>query len=120
MRYRLSLFFLISLLSAVVFYGCADVKTPSAHYALTHPLSTKTMVVPGTSRAEVIEKWGDPAETIDMGFDDAGLKKEAWVYNAWFPKAPLDYRHFSRKKKIYFTGGYVTGYEDVEDKDEAH
>jgi len=99
----------------LIFVGCADVKTPTAHYALTHPLSTKTMVVSGTSKEEVIEKWGDPSDVIDMGFDDTGLKKEAWIYDAWFQNAPLDYRHFSRRKKIYFIGDYATGYEDIED-----
>ncbi len=94
--------------------GCADIKTPSAHYALTHPLATKSMVIPGTSKDEVLEKWGEPDEIIEIGFDDRGLKKEAWIYEAWFRSVPLDYRHFSRKKKIYFIGGFVTGYEDIE------
>lgn|SRR3989338_472919 len=95
--------------------GCADIKTPTAHYALTHPLSTRTMVSQGTSTDEVREKWGEPSEIIEMGYDDMGLKKEAWIYEAWFSQVPLDYRHFSRKKCIYFTGGYVTGFEDIED-----
>jgi len=95
--------------------GCADVKTPSAHYALTHPLSTKTMVVPGTSKEEVIEKWGEPNEIVDVGVDDMGLKKEAWIYEAWFPGVPLDHKHFSRRKKIYFVGDHVIYYEDIED-----
>lgn len=99
-------------------YGCADVKTPSAHYVLTHPLGTKSMVVPGTIKAEVIERWGDPDDIIDAGYDDMGIKKEEWVYEAWFPGTPLDYRHFSRRKKIYFTGDYVTSYEDIEDENE--
>ncbi|MFH1854196.1 MAG: hypothetical protein ABH815_02675 [Candidatus Omnitrophota bacterium] len=94
--------------------GCSDVRTPTARYALTHPLNTKTMVTPGTTKDEVIEKWGDPSEAIDMGYDDMGIKKEAWIYEAWFHNAPLDYRHFSRRKKIHFTGNYVTGYEDME------
>jgi len=75
------------------------------------------MVVRGTSKAEVIEKWGDPARVIDIGYDDMDIKKEAWIYEPWFPGAPLDFRHFSRKKKIYFTGDYVTGFEDIEDED---
>lgn len=95
--------------------GCADVKTPTAHYALTHPLSTKTMVSRGAGRDEVIEKWGEPSEIIEIGYDDMGLKKEKWIYEAWFSGVPFDYRHFSRKKCIYFTGGYVTGFEDIED-----
>lgn len=98
-----------------VLSGCADVKTPSAHYALTHPLSTKTMVTPGTSKDEVIEKWGRPSEIINMGYDETGLNREAWIYEAWFHHAPLDYRHFSRKKRIYFIGDYVTGFEDIDD-----
>lgn len=98
--------------------GCADVKTPTAQYALTHPLSTKTMVVSGTSKEEVIEKWGEPNDVIEIGFDDTGLKKEAWIYEAWFPNMPLDHRHFSRRKKIYFIGDYATGYEDIEDINE--
>ncbi|MDP8230628.1 MAG: hypothetical protein P9L93_05950 [Candidatus Gorgyraea atricola] len=102
----------------LIFAGCADVKTPTAQYALTHPLSTKTMVVSGTSKEEVIEKWGEPNDVIDMGFDDTGLKKEAWIYEAWFPNMPLDHRHFSRRKKIYFIGDHVTGYEDIEDVNE--
>jgi hypothetical protein len=105
----------IGLTIFVFICGCADVKTPTAHYALTHPLSTKTMVTSGTSKGEVLEKWGDPSEVIDIGYDDMGIRKEAWIYYAWFPRAPLDYRHFSKKKKIYFTGNYVTGYEDIED-----
>lgn len=110
---------IILTITGIIFLaGCADVKTPTAHYALTHPLGTKTMVSNGTSKDEVIEKWGEPSEEIDMGFDEMGLKKEAWIYEAWFPKAPLDYRHFSRKKRIYFIGDYVTGYEDMEDERE--
>ncbi|MFA5388460.1 MAG: hypothetical protein WC312_01745 [Candidatus Omnitrophota bacterium] len=100
--------------------GCADVKVPGAHYAITHPLSTKTMVSMGSTKDEVIEKWGEPGEVRDIGYDDMGLKKQAWLYNAWFRNAPLDYRHFSRKKCIYFTGDYVTGFEDMEDKNEEY
>ena len=109
------------LLCAVVvaaLIGCADVKTPTAQYALTHPLSTKTMVSLGTSKDEVIEKWGQPSEIINMGYDDTGLEKEAWTYEAWLPNTPLDYRHFSRRKRIHFTGDHVTGFEDIEDIDE--
>ncbi|MFC1667474.1 hypothetical protein ACFL0P_06415 [Candidatus Omnitrophota bacterium] len=116
MRGRISQLFIMNLLLIAVFSGCADVKTPTAHYALTHPLSTKTMVIRGTSKDEVIEKWGHPAKIVEMGFDDIGLKEETWVYDAWFPKVPLDYRHFSRKKEIYFAGDYVTGYQDMEDE----
>ena len=93
--------------------GCADVIKPTAHYAMTHPLDTGSMVSMGTSRDEVKEKWGEPDLIEKLGYDDMGLEKESWTYNAWFPKAPLDYRHFSRDKKIYFTGGYVTGFEDI-------
>jgi hypothetical protein len=73
------------------------------------------MVTSGTSKGEVLEKWGDPSEVIYTGYDEMGIEKEAWIYEAWFPGTPLDFRHFSRKKKIYFTGNYVTGYEDIED-----
>ncbi len=109
--------FLIVIAGIAIFTieGCADIKTPTTGYALTHPLSTKTMVSPGTSKSEVRETWGEPSEVIDMGVDEAGLKKESWIYNAWFEKTPLDYRHFSRKKKINFAGESVTGYEDIED-----
>lgn len=104
----------IFILVIFIISGCADIKTPSAHYALTHPLGTKTMVTLGTDKEEVLEKWGEPDEIREEGYDDAGLKKEAWVYEAWFAQAPLDYRHFSRKKCIYFTDDYVTGFEDIE------
>lgn len=109
---------LFAVYCTLILAGCADVGTPTVQYALTHPLSTKTMVTPGTSKGEVIEKWGEPSEIIEMGYDDRGLKKEAWIYEPWFPHAPLDYRHFSRKKRIYFIGDYVTGYEDIEDTNE--
>ena len=104
----------IIFLNVVLLTGCADIKIPTANYVITHPLSTKTMVTQGTSKAEVLEKWGEPSNRIEVGYDDLGLKKEAWIYNAWFPYAPLDYRHFSRKKCIYFTGNYVTGFKDIE------
>jgi len=91
-------------------------RIPTARYAITHLLSTKTMVSQGTSKDEVIEKWGEPSLVKNLGYDDMGLKKEAWIYNAWFPRAPLDYRHFSRRKCIYFTGSYVTGFEDIEEE----
>jgi hypothetical protein len=73
------------------------------------------MVVMGTSKDEIIEKWGEPSQIKNLGYDDIGLKKEAWIYNAWFHNAPLDFRHFSRKKCIYFTGDYVTGFKDIEE-----
>ena len=103
------------LILILVLSGCADVKTPTAGYALTHPLSTKTMVVSGTSKGEVLEKWGEPSEIIEAGYDDMGIEKEEWIYDAWFPNTPLDHRQFSRSKKIFFTGDYATGYEDIED-----
>ncbi len=109
--------YLVFILAGLCFlYGCADVKTPTARYALTHPLSTKTMAVAGSSKGEILEKWGTPSRIIDMGGDETGVKKEAWVYDAWFRGAPLDFRHFSRRKKIYFKGGYVVSYEDIEDE----
>ena len=110
----------LALLTVIVVYlvSCADVEIPTVHYALTHPLTTKTMVTRGTSKDEVIEKWGQPSEIIEMGYDDMGLKKEAWIYKPWFPHTPLDYRHFSRKKRIYFIGDYVTGFKDIEDENE--
>jgi len=97
----------------LIISGCADIKVPTMHYALGHPLSTKTMVIPGTSKEKILEKWGEPSQKIDMGFDDVGLKKEAWIYEPWFPHLPLDYRYLSRKKKIYFVGDYAVGYEDM-------
>ena len=103
-----------------VLSGCADIKVPGAHYAITHPLSTKTMVMLGTSKDEVIEKWGKPNEVKNIGYDDIGLKKDAWIYNAWFHNAPLDFRHFSRSNCIYFTGDYVTGFEDIENENEKN
>lgn len=106
---------IIPLFCVFLLYGCADVKIPTTHYALTHPLSTKTMVTFGSTKDEIIEKWGEPNQIRILGHDDMGLKKEAWIYNAWFPDAPLDYRHFSRRKCIYFTGNYVTGFEDMEE-----
>ena len=95
-------------------------KVPTTGYALTHPLSTKTMVTQGTSKDEVLEKWGEPSQIKYLGYDDMGLKKEAWMYNAWFPHTPLDFRHFSRNKCIYFTGNYVTGFEDMEAANEGN
>jgi hypothetical protein len=107
---------LLSIFFIFILCGCSDIITPTAHYAITHPLSTKTMVSAGTSKDEVREKWGEPNDIKESGFDDMGLKKEAWTYNAWFPKAPLDYRQFSRRKRIYFTGDYVTGFEDINEE----
>ncbi|HAZ09601.1 MAG TPA: hypothetical protein DCY56_00630 [Candidatus Omnitrophica bacterium] len=107
----------LPVLCVFLLYGCADIKVPTTHYAFTHPLSTKTMVSMGASKDEVIEKWGEPSQIKNLGYDDIGLKKEAWIYNAWFHNAPLDFRHFSRKKCIYFTGDYVTGFKDIEEGD---
>lgn len=110
---------LLVMLTSLILFGCAEIQTPTPKYALTHPLGTKTMVTQGTPKGEVIEKWGEPDRIIEMGEDDMGIRKEAWIYEAWFQNAPLDYRHFSRKKKIYFTGDYVTGFEDIEDTEEV-
>lgn len=104
---------------SLYFSGCADIKVPTTYYAVTHPISTKTMVSQGSTKEEVIEEWGKPSEIKIIGYDDLGLKKEAWIYNAWFHNAPLDYRQFSRRKCIYFTGDYVTGFEDKESENEG-
>ena len=112
------LFLIVVLFAAVAIVGCADVKTPTAGYVLTHPLGTKTMVVSGTAKDEVLEKWGEPDQIIETGYDEQGLKKETWVYNAWMPYTPVDFRHLSEGKKIFFVGGYVTGYKDTEAQEE--
>lgn len=105
--------------NVIIFGGCADIKVPTTYYAVTHPLSTKTMVSQGSTKEEVIEEWGKPNEIKNIGYDDMGLKKEAWIYNAWFHNAPLDFRHFSRRKCIYFTGDCVTGFKDIEAESEC-
>jgi hypothetical protein len=75
------------------------------------------MAVAGTSKDEILEKWGEPYDIIYLGEDEMGVPGEVWLYKAWFPGAPLDYRHFSRPKKIYFRGGFVTRMEDDNEGD---
>lgn len=91
--------------------GCGDFVSPTGKYAVSHPWNTGAPISLGTSKAEILEKWGKPDTVIPHGVDEMGIPKEEWVYQA---KAdlPIDYRYLSKTKRILFTGDHVTGWED--------
>ena len=91
--------------------GCTDFVTPTGQYAVTHPWDTGTPVSRGTSKAEVLAKWGQPDTVIPQGVDELGIPKEEWVYQAK-TNLPIDYRYLSKSKRILFTGDHVTGWKD--------
>jgi len=91
--------------------GCADFVTPTGQYAMTHPWNTKAPILRGTSKAEVLEKWGRPDSVVPLGADELGLPKEEWIYQAK-ADVPIDYRYLSKTKRLLFTGDYVTGWKD--------
>lgn len=91
--------------------GCSDLVTPTGSYAVTHPWDAGPPVSRGTSKAEVLEKWGRPDEVIPRGADELGIPKEEWIYQAK-TDVPLDYRYLSKTKRIFFSGDSVTGWQD--------
>lgn len=91
--------------------GCGDFVAPTKQYAMTHPWDTGTPISRGTSKAEVLHKWGTPDAVIPHGVDELGLPKEEWVYQGK-ADVPVDYRYLSKTKRIFFTGDHVTGWQD--------
>jgi len=91
--------------------GCADFVSPTGHYAMTHPWNVGTPISRGTSKAEVLEKWGTPDSVIPHGVDELGIPREEWVYQAR-ADLPIDYRYLSKTKRIMFSGEHVTGWRD--------
>lgn len=91
--------------------GCSDFVSPTGHYAVTHPWNTGAPISRGTSKAEMLEKWGKPDSVIPLGVDELGLAKEEWVYQGK-TDIPIDYRYLSKTKRIVFTGDHVTGWRD--------
>ena len=106
---RLTLLLFLSGIVATA--GCSDFVTPTGKYALTHPWDAGTPVSRGTSKAEVLDVWGKPDSVRALGIDEMGIAKEEWTYLGK-TNVPIDIRHFSKTKKIIFTGEYVTGWED--------
>ena len=91
--------------------GCADLVTPTGRYAVTHPWNVGPPISRGTSKAEVLEEWGPPDSVIPRGVDELGIPKEEWIYQAR-TEVPIDYRYFSKTKRIVFSGDAVTGWQD--------
>src|SRR3989338_8764527 len=91
--------------------GCADFVTPTGRYLVSHPWDAGTPISRGTSKAELLEKWGKPDTVIPLGVDELGIPKEEWVYQAK-ADVPIDIRYLSKTKRIIFTGDHVTGWQD--------
>jgi len=91
--------------------GCTDFVSPTGRYAMTHPWNVGPPISRGTSKAEVLEKWGEPDSVIPLGVDELGISREEWVYQAR-ADLPVDFRYLSQTKRIIFSGEYVTGWKD--------
>lgn len=91
--------------------GCSDFIAPTGKYAVTHPWDAGPPISRGTSKAEILEKWGQPDTIVPLGVDELGLPKEEWIYQAK-ADVPIDYRYLSKNKRIVFTGDHVTGWHD--------
>ncbi len=119
MRIKKGVIFIILL--ALVLAGCSDIRVPTFRYATTHPWDTKTPLRMGLTKQAIIKKWGEPDEVIPNGWDEAGLKKEKWIYRAWFPNFPIDYRYLSKSKCLFFVGDSLIDLKDLDEvkKEEA-
>lgn len=91
--------------------GCGDFLAPTGRYAITHPWDAGPPISRGTSKAEVLAKWGPPDAVIPLGLDELGIFKEEWIYQAR-ADVPIDIRYLSKTKRILFAGDFVTGWKD--------
>lgn len=94
--------------------GCAELRPPTVHHALTHPWGTQAPFQLGQSKQEVITEWGEPDEIVPLEGDETGLLREEWVYVGRYPDVPVDYKYLSRSKHLVFSGDYlVRWYEEA-------
>ncbi len=96
-------FFVIAISLGVFFSGCAEIKTPTPLDVLKAPLG-KNPVEIGMTRAEVLERWGDPDEINPDFIDEKRERMEQWIYFARYPKDPFQINYLATNKYVYFVG----------------
>ena len=92
--------------------GCAALRLPNMHHALTHPWGTQDPFRRGQRKQEIIAEWGEPDEIIPLDVEETGLLQEEWVYGGRYPDVPVDYKYLSRSKRLIFAGDYLVRWYD--------
>ena len=92
------------LIAALVLCGCADTEMPTAKQALERPFGTGDPFTKGTTKAEVLDAWGQPAHINFLGVDELGNTREEWLYKGWISGIPIDQEYLSRNKHLFFEG----------------
>lgn len=103
-------------------YGCSDytVKNPIKNIKKSiQTMNAETLVDKGpalsqfTLKYDVLKKWGYPDEIHLIGTTPIwGAPITCWVYYAWIPDFPVNYRNVAREYRLYFQGDTLMRWED--------
>ena len=99
---------ILGFITVLVLTGCSDMQVPTGREALTHPLGTAPPFTRGTSKAKVLEAWGNPDYVVSHGSDELGNTREEWIYHGRVQSLPIDYEYVSRNKHLFFEGENLT------------
>jgi hypothetical protein len=69
-----------------------------------HAIAEKRVVV-GMSREQVLQSWGSPY-SIDVTYTDAGVRREAWIFEDWINTATVKHRYLYFEENSLVGGWY--------------
>jgi hypothetical protein len=112
------------------FQGCSDytVKNPIKNLKKSiQTMNIETIVDKGPTLSQfmlkyhVLKKWGYPDEIHLLGTTPIwGAPITCWVYYAWIPDFPVNYRNVAREYRLYFQGDTLMKWEESKvSKDKA-
>jgi hypothetical protein len=62
-------------------------------------------VVVGMTREQVLKSWGSPY-TINITYTDAGVRREAWIFEDWINSATVKHRYLYFEENSLVGGWY--------------
>ena len=103
----------ISLILLVLMAGCSDFKSPTQNLTVESVVGGGPSLAVGMTQDDVLSKWGHPDEKKQAGDTRWGAPKEIWIYRAWFPAVPVDYRYVSKGRRLFFEGDSLVRWEEI-------
>jgi hypothetical protein len=104
---RRSIRFLLYGLLAIMFFGLLVWRfAPVFKYdsKFEQAIAEKRVVV-GMTREQVLKSWGSPY-SIDITYTDAGVRREAWVFEDWINSGTVKHRYLYFEENSLVGGWY--------------
>jgi hypothetical protein len=97
----------VCLMICLAMAGCADIQAPRTDEILKQPMGSGGLYA-GMTKAQVVERYGEPDIKGMVGSTGWNEPREEWVYQGRYSLLPVNAGYLSEDLYLYFDGENLT------------